>query len=76
MKGAVAGRMGLLALVYYMATTVVALVISLALVLVIKPGSNSRTITADISYAEEARTSGTDMVLDAIRYVAHIHFIK
>ncbi|XP_046366409.2 excitatory amino acid transporter-like [Haliotis rufescens] len=69
LKGAAAGRMGLLALVYYMATTVVALVISLALVLAIKPGSNSRTITADISYAEEARTSGTDMVLDAIRNV-------
>ncbi|XP_046560054.1 excitatory amino acid transporter 3-like [Haliotis rubra] len=69
MKGAVAGRIGLLAMLYYIATTVIALLISLALVHAIKPGSNSPTKTRDITQAQEVRTSGTDMVLDAIRNV-------
>ncbi|XP_046560033.1 excitatory amino acid transporter 3-like [Haliotis rubra] len=66
MKGA--GRICLLAMLYYMATTVIALLIALAFVSTIKPGSNSRIITKDITQAE-VRTSGTDMVLDVIRNV-------
>ncbi|XP_067664288.1 putative sodium-dependent excitatory amino acid transporter glt-3 [Haliotis asinina] len=70
LKGAVAGRIGVLSMLYYMATTVIALLVALALVHTIKPGSNSRTITTGITQAQEAKTSGADMILDAISLIA------
>ncbi|XP_067670702.1 excitatory amino acid transporter-like isoform X2 [Haliotis asinina] len=66
MKGT--GRIGLLAMLYYVATTIIALLIALAFVSAIKPGSNSRITTAENAHTE-LRTSGTDMVLDVIRNI-------
>ncbi|XP_048240286.1 excitatory amino acid transporter-like [Haliotis rufescens] len=68
MKGSSAGRIGVLSMVYYASTSVVATLVGLTVVLTIKPGAYSDSSTAYISH-NNAMTSTTDIFLDLLRNI-------
>ena len=59
------GKMGLRAIVYYMSTTFIAVVLGIILVVSIQPGS--RTVIEDDENAEEEPGNVADSFLDLIR---------
>ncbi|XP_016836671.1 uncharacterized protein LOC100118726 isoform X2 [Nasonia vitripennis] len=63
------GRIGVRALTYYMATTVLAALVGIAVVLLIHPGDpRIKNIVAQ-GAGDEAKVSSLDAILDIIRYV-------
>jgi Na+/H+-dicarboxylate symporter len=64
------GKIGLKIVIYYMGTTVLAIILGIILVLTIQPGSRSNEETDDLK-PQRANITTTDTVLDLIRYLDH-----
>ncbi len=64
------GKIGLKIVIYYMGTTVLAIILGIILVLTIQPGSRSNEETDDLK-PQRANITTTDTVLDLIRYLNH-----
>lgn len=62
------GRMGFRALTYYTATTVLAAVVGIVMVLIIHPGDPRIKSTITAARPDEAKVSTLDAILDIIRY--------
>nr|5LLM_A Chain A, Excitatory amino acid transporter 1,Neutral amino acid transporter B(0),Excitatory amino acid transporter 1 [Homo sapiens]5MJU_A Chain A, Excitatory amino acid transporter 1,Neutral amino acid transporter B(0),Excitatory amino acid transporter 1 [Homo sapiens]7AWM_A Chain A, Excitatory amino acid transporter 1,Neutral amino acid transporter B(0),Excitatory amino acid transporter 1 [Homo sapiens]7AWN_A Chain A, Excitatory amino acid transporter 1,Neutral amino acid transporter B(0),Ex len=58
------GRLGMRAVVYYMSTTIIAVVLGIILVLIIHPGAASAAITASVGAAGSAENAPSKEVLD------------
>lgn len=61
------GRIGFRALTYYMATTILAAVVGIAMVLIIHPGNPEIKPQVIDTLGEEAKISTIDAILDIIR---------
>ena len=67
--GQAAGRMGALAILYYMTTTFLAVVLGILLVTTIKPGS--REVDESIKEDKDKLLEPVDSILDLFRYASH-----
>jgi hypothetical protein len=69
------GKIGLKIVIYYLGTTVMAIILGIILVLTIKPGSRSNEDSGD-SKPQGSNLTTTDTVLDLIRYLDHQKYFK
>ena len=63
------GKIGLRAVVYYMSTTFIAVILGIILVVSIKPGSRTNNITDDDDAEATQSANIADSFLDLIRYI-------
>jgi hypothetical protein len=70
------GKIGLKIVIYYLGTTVMAIILGIILVLTIKPGSRSNEDDADDIKPQGSNLTTTDTVLDLIRYLDHHKYLK
>ncbi|XP_058809921.1 excitatory amino acid transporter-like [Phymastichus coffea] len=61
------GRIGVRALSYYMATTVLAAIVGIAVVLIIQPGDPKIKNAMHVAQADNAKVSTLDAILDIVR---------
>lgn len=62
------GRIGCRALTYYIATTILAAIVGIAMVLIIHPGDPRIKTVIHAPKTEDAKVSTLDAILDIIRY--------
>ena len=73
MPGQAAGRMGGVAVAYYLSTTIVAVVIGAVLVSTIRPGEREEVERND---EEKRLIEPVDSLLDLIRWVQYVQFVE
>ncbi|XP_067654029.1 excitatory amino acid transporter-like [Haliotis asinina] len=67
-SGSSAGKIGILSMVYYTSTSVLATLVGLAVVLIIKPGSYTDSTATDVPQDKDV-VSGMDAILDLFRNI-------
>ena len=70
LKGKSSGKIGLLTMVYYMTTTLIAIILGIVLALVIKPGEVTVGGTSSMVGRNQPLPTAVDTVFDLLRYAA------